>query len=318
MSIKQEFMKTLLLPKYPDSIESGIISKLRYLNLTFYSSISDISDILDDIETSNNQLTYSDDIREFRKFYHLSCEIESYAIKVCGLYYSRWILYAASLDEIYINIEQNRTVFEEKFKEWKEILDQNISLLSFWGDGCKILIEILTNHYTNIADVIRDYLYYINDAINNKLIEGPSHSSRKDFLIRPNPLYLSEADRNELYELSHAIPFNTLLLQYIDESGMTDANVYKAAGISKQVFSYIRNNKLSSLKKEKIVSICIVLKLDMEKTQRLLASCGYGLSEYVPFDRIIIFCISKGCYDVDEINELLYEFNQPTICGIKE
>ncbi|MCR5540887.1 MAG: hypothetical protein K6F71_08765 [Ruminococcus sp.] len=161
MSIKQEFMKTLLLPKYPDSIESGIISKLRYLNLTFYSSISDISDILDDIETSNNQLTYSDDIREFRKFYHLSCEIESYAIKVCGLYYSRWILYAASLDEIYINIEQNRTVFEEKFKEWKEILDQNISLLSFWGDGCKILIEILTNHYTNIADVIRDYLYYI-------------------------------------------------------------------------------------------------------------------------------------------------------------
>ena len=109
--------------------------------------------------------------------------------------------------------------------------------------------------------------------------------------------------------------FNSLLFKYIDEAGITDPNVYKAAGISKQVFSYIRNNKLHSLKKENIVSICIVLKLDMEKTLRLLASCGYGLSEYVAFDKIISFCISNDCYDVDEINELLYEYDQPTICG---
>lgn len=29
----------------------------------------------------------------------------------------------------------------------------------------------------------------------------------------------------------------------------------------------------------------------------------------------IHICISNDCYDVDEINELLYEYDQPTICG---
>lgn len=172
--------------------------------------------------------------------------------------------------------------------------------------------------------LIKFGLYYYNHLKKATYRKMNASTSNKDYDAKQHHysprredkhLHLSEADRREFYKLAHAIPFNLLLFKYIDEAGMTDANVYKAAGISKQVFSYIRNNKLHSLKKENIVSICIVLKLDMEKTQMLLASCGYGLSKYVAFDKIISFCISNDCYDVDEINELLYEYDQPTICG---
>ena len=103
------------------------------------------------------------------------------------------------------------------------------------------------------------------------------------------PYHLSDDDRELLHKiisnLQDKISFKNLLFKYIDETGMTDAQVYSAAGISKQVFSYIRNDKILSLKKENVVSLCIVLKLNEEKTLKLLESCGYYLSENNTFDR---------------------------------
>ena len=281
-----------------------------------------------DLESINSKLL---------ELQHIYLEIESETQKMCNLNYTRCIQFAASSEElqsIIYELQQYEGVFGKLFDKWRGVFNYLSSVLYQTDSADSCILEQLCNPLKAIVDVIESSLSLYKKNTDNKLkaIEMMSESVSEDgnagkthyshICYSPQGeqthSHLSAADRNELHRLMslpHSKSFKSLLFKYIDETGMTDAQVYKAAGISKQVFSYIRNGKQHTLKKENVVSICIVLHLSIEKTLKLLASCGYGLSEYITFDRIINFCISRGCYDVDEINELLDEYNQKTICG---
>lgn len=284
-----------------------------------------------DLEKLKSQLV------NLQSVYH---KIEYEAQKLCGLNYSRCIHYAETSNELIIinEIKQYAAIFGNLFTVMKSSIDSlsilfNISIPD--EQSRQSALDQLLKQYTEVVCEVEDTikLYLANADSKLKSIESLNTSASKNndakthyshihYSIRSKGdhkhKHLSANDRNELHQImriSHTVSFNSLLFKYIDETGMTDAQVYKAAGISKQVFYLIRNGKQCSLKKVNVVSICVVLQLNTEKTLRLLACCGYGLSEYITFDRIINFCISRGCYDVDEINELLYEYNQQTICG---
>jgi hypothetical protein len=52
------------------------------------------------------------------------------------------------------------------------------------------------------------------------------------------------------------------------------------------------------------------LELSLSETQELLATVGFALSPGSKFDVIIEYFISKGNYNIYEINETLFEFDQ--------
>ncbi|HBN96949.1 MAG TPA: RNase III inhibitor [Firmicutes bacterium] len=110
-------------------------------------------------------------------------------------------------------------------------------------------------------------------------------------------------------------PFAETLLRLIDTKGKDDVDVYKKANLDRRLFSKIRSNKGYMPSKRTVLALAIGLELSLDETNDLLKRAGFALSQSKVSDVIVEYFIVHGKYNIYEINEVLFRYDQPLLGG---
>lgn len=105
-------------------------------------------------------------------------------------------------------------------------------------------------------------------------------------------------------------PFSKVLLDLIDQKGLSDVECYKRANIDRKLFSKIRSNAEYKPSKNTVFAFAVALKLNTDECRSLLESAGFSLSHSFVTDIIVEYFLLHNNFDIDLINIALYDYKQ--------
>jgi len=178
----------------------------------------------------------------------------------------------------------------------------------------------LDQHYAYRADVkYRSFCGKIKALFDRADAEAREREQSKEKLLDENYVYGSDpyvhALENFIQRERENIKnsFYNHLLKKIQEKNLDQVEVYKQARIDRKLFSKIRCIPDYIPAKKTVLSLAISMHLSIDETVELLKYCGFSLSETILFDVIISFYISNKHYDIDDINNALFEYTKSTL-----
>ncbi len=197
-----------------------------------------------------------------------------------------------------------------------------------------ISIGLLTNErsmfYENL-DLLNSYGVTSSNMLfsHSSCVSGPSLPFVLEFKERkecasPKPIirsreYFKVEKKKKGYRIDRTYSvvleesFHKKFLRLLIESGKDNVEIYKKAGISKQVFSNILSNEDMIPKKLTLISLCIGLELPYVIAKDLMTSAGYAFSKSILLDAIVSKYIKEEIYDFGLINSELDEYGCPLL-----
>ncbi len=164
------------------------------------------------------------------------------------------------------------------------------------------LQEYIDQNYVN--EIVAPVCFSRCASVPMQMNADEAEEAYEDFLEESAP-----AIQERMQHLSDT--FQEYLFYLIAQKRLTNAEVYKNAIISKQLFSKIKMNPDYHPDKGTAMRLCIGAKLNMDETKDLLARAGYALSPCDKRDIIFSYFIEREVYDMIEIDIVLEEYGLP-------
>lgn len=167
-------------------------------------------------------------------------------------------------------------------------------------------------HYSNQeTDVPSEKIQYC-------LRKGPNPEDRYNAseVTRLLRSYSAAGSFNEILktlEQSVNQTFVDRLLHYVNEKGVRDSEVYKAALVDKRLYSKMVSNREYKPSKDTAIALALALELTLEEANDMLSRAGYTLSHSNKRDIIIEFFFREKVYNLMDVNDVLFRLNQKII-----
>ena len=185
--------------------------------------------------------------------------------------------------------------------------DMTVYIVIFDRDSYKISGKLFSDIAEYIDDnYVEEHIDFCYESVRMDAIAQPPESlSKNKGILLKSRNYTAKFEEDDLDKKLKQLDesFSQMLLRKIDEC-------YKKANIDRKLFSKIRSDVNYKPSKPTALAFAIALELSLEETEDMLRKAGFALSHSNKFDIIIEYFISKGNYNIFEINEALFAFDQ--------
>lgn len=164
--------------------------------------------------------------------------------------------------------------------------------------------RLSARRFADIQSYIDDH--YVDERLAFESLRGRTMA---DTVSAPMSRSLKSAIRHREDSFSQAV------LRRIDLRGEKDAAVYKRANLDRKLFHKLRTDVRYQPSRATALALAIALCLNLDETRDLLARAGYALSPSSRSDIVVSYFIRCGNYNIHEINEALFAFDEPCIGG---